>query len=431
MKLLGKISNAERAKKHLFASQATYYAKPLTLVDGHGTRVRDNEGNEYLDAFAGIATTTLGYGDNEVAQAVAEQAKKLTHVSTLYLTDELLDYVEKIADVAPEGMTKTFVTNSGSEANEMAAVISRTYKKSADLLALEHAYHGRTLYTVALAGQSQWRNFGPDMPHVAFVPNPYCYRCPLNLTYPSCEIACAKAAKRVIETATNGAPAAMIAETIAGVGGIIAPPLEYFKVLQETLAPFGTLLIADEVQTGWGRLGEGMFGIDSTYGVVPDIITSAKGAASGLPLGLIITRPELADIFKGPHINTFGGNPLSTRAARVTIEVIEKKDLIANAKRQGRRLLAGLTELQQRYPKIGEVRGHGLMIGVELVKDPKTKAYATEEAGRFLELMREKGILVGRGGRFGNVIRIQPALVFDADDTAEFLKAFGEVIAQV
>ncbi len=200
-------------------------------------------------------------------------------------------------------------------------------------------------------------------------------------------------------------------------------------MLQETLEPFGTLLIADEVQAGWGRLGDGMFGINSTYGVVPDIITSAKGAASGLPLGLVITRPELADIFKGPHINTFGGNPLSTRAARVTIEVIEKKDLIANAKRQGQKMLAGLRDLQKRYPIMGEVRGRGLMIGVELVKDSKTKAYATEEAGRFLELMREKGILVGRGGRFGNVIRIQPALVFDDHDTAEFLKAFSEVIA--
>ncbi|MBC5811225.1 MAG: aspartate aminotransferase family protein [Candidatus Eremiobacteraeota bacterium] len=429
MKLLGKTSNAARAKKHLPLSQTTYYEDPLTLVGGSGTRVRDNEGNEYLDAFAGIATTTLGYGNTEVAEAVADQAKKLVHTSTLYLTDELLDYVEKIADVAPEGMTKAFVTNSGSEANETAALISRSFKKSADFLALEHAYHGRTLYTVALAGQSQWRNFGPDMPHVAFVPNPYCYRCPLGQTYPSCGIACAKAAKRVIETATNGAPAAMIAETFAGVGGIIAPPLEYFKVLKETLEPFGTLLIADEVQTGWGRLGDGMFGINSTYDVIPDIITSAKGAASGMPLGICITRPELADAFKGPHINTFGGNPLSTRAGRVTIEVIEKKDLIANAKRQGARLLAGLRDLQQRFPLIGDVRGRGLMIGVELVKDPVSKEYATAEAARFLEEMRKRKILVGRGGRWGNVIRIQPALIFDDSDTAEFLKAFEASLA--
>jgi 4-aminobutyrate aminotransferase-like enzyme len=428
MQLLKK-KNADRAKKHLFAAQQTYYEQPLTLVGGHGTRVRDDEGNEYLDAFAGIATNTLGYGETEVTEAVGEQAKKLMHVSTLYLTDEMLDLAEKVADIAPEGMTKSFFANSGSEANEMAALISRLSKNSADFLSLEQAYHGRTLYTVALAGQSNWRNFGPQVPHVAFVPSPYCYRCPLNLTYPSCGIACAKSAKRVIETQTNGNPAAMIAETIAGVGGIIAPPDEYFKVLKETLEPFGTLFIADEVQTGWGRLGDGMFGITGTYGVVPDIITSAKGLASGLPIGITITRPELADVFKGPHINTFGGNPLSSTAARVTIEVIEKRNLIANAKRQGEKLLAGLRDLQKRFPLIGEVRGHGLMIGVELVQDQKTKAYATNEATRMLEEMRKRKVLIGKGGRFGNVLRIQPPLIFDDSDTTEFLKAFSESLA--
>ena len=422
-------NNSERAKKHLFAAQTTYYERPLTLVDGEGTHVRDDEGNEYLDAFGGIATNTLGYGDHEVARAVAEQAKKLTHVSTLYLTDEMLDLAEKIAELAPEGMTKSFMSNSGSEANETAALVARTAMKSVDFLALEHAYHGRTLYTVALAGQSNWRNFGPQMPHVAFVPSPYCYRCPMGLAYPSCEIACAKAAKRVIETQTNGAPAAMIAETLAGVGGIITPPPEYFKVLKEALAPFGTLLVADEVQAGWGRMGDGVFGMVSTYGVVPDIITSAKGLASGLPIGITITRPELADVFKGPHINTFGGNPLSSRAARVTIETIEKKQLVANAKRQGNRLLAGLRDLQRRFRTIGEVRGHGLMIGVELVKDPQSKAYAPAEATQFLEEMRKRNVLVGKGGRFGNVIRIQPPLIFDDADAAEFLHAFEESMA--
>lgn len=427
MKLLK--DNAKRAKDHLFAAQLPYYEEPITLTTGAGTRVRDDGGNEYLDAFGGIATNTVGYGDTEVAQAVADQAKKLVHTSTLYLTDELLDLAEKIAEIAPEGMTKSFVSNSGSEANEMAALVARVAKQSPDFLALEYAYHGRTLYTVALAGQSNWRNFAAQYPHVAFVPSPYCYRCPLGLEYPSCEIACAKAAKRVIETQTNGSPAAMIAETIAGVGGIIAPPLEYFRVLRETLAPFGTLLIADEVQTGWGRLGDGMFGISSTYGVVPDIITSAKGLGSGVPIGITITRPELADLFKGPHINTFGGNPLSSRAAKVTIEVIEKRDLIANAKRQGETLLAGLRELQQRYPMIGDVRGRGLMIGVELVQDAATKTYAPVETNRFLEEMRKRGVLVGKGGRFGNVIRVQPPLIFSDEDSREFLRAFEESIA--
>jgi len=417
-------NNAQRAKDHLFAAQQTYYEQPITLTGGEGTRVRDDAGNEYLDAFAGIATNTLGYGDSEVARAVADQAQKLIHVSTLYLTDEQLDFAEKIADVSPEGMTKSFVSNSGSEANEMAALVARVAKNSPDFLALEHAYHGRTLYTVAMAGQSNWRNFAGTYPHVAFVPNPYCYRCPLGLEFGSCGIACAKAAKRVIETQTNGAPAAMIAETVAGVGGIITPPEEYYKVLREVLEPFGTLLIADEVQTGWGRLGDGMFGMPATYGVVPDIITSAKGLGSGVPVGITITRPELADVFKGPHINTFGGNPLASRAGTITIEVIEKRDLIGNAKRQGETLLAGLRELQQRYPMMGDVRGRGLMIGVELVKDRESKAYATAETTRFVDEMRKRGVLVGKGGRFGNVIRIQPPLIFSDDDSREFLRAF-------
>ncbi len=422
-------NNTERAKRHLFAAQQTYYEQPLTLVDGNGSRVRDDEGNEYLDAFAGICTNTLGYGDTEVARAVADQASKLMHVSTLYLNEPMLDLAETIARIAPEGMSKSFFSNSGSEANEMATLIARTSKKSVDLLSLDHAYHGRTAYTVALAGQSQWRNFATQMPHVAFVPNPYCYRCPLGMSYPSCEIACAKYAKRVVDSQTDGAPAAMIAETISGVGGIIAPPPEYFKVLKETLAPYGTLLIADEVQAGWGRMGDGWFGIVSSYGVIPDIITSAKGLASGFPIGITITRPELADTFKGPHINTFGGNPLATRAARVTLEVIERRVLIANCKRQGEALIAGLRDLATTYDAIGDVRGKGLMIGVELVHDRKSKTIAPDLATKMLEEMRKRKVLIGKGGRYGNVLRIQPPFILDDADAREFLSAFKESLA--
>jgi len=422
-------NNAERAKRHLFPAQQTYYEQPLTLVGGDGSHVRDDAGNEYLDGFAGICTNTLGYGDTPVAQAVADQAKELIHTSTLYLNEPMLDLAEKIAEIAPEGMTKSFFSNSGSEANEMATLIARTSKKSVDLLSLDHAYHGRTAYTVALAGQSQWRNFATQMPHVAFLPNPYCYRCPLGMTYPSCEIACAKYAKRVVESQTDGAPAAMIAETISGVGGIVAPPLEYFKVLKETLAPYGTLLIADEVQTGWGRLGDGWFGMVSSYGVVPDMITSAKGLASGFPIGITITRPELADTFKGPHINTFGGNPVATRAALVTIDVVQKRDLIANCKRQGEALMAGLRDLATTFQSIGEVRGKGLMIGVELVQDRASKRVAPDLATKMLEQMRERKVLIGKGGRYGNVLRIQPPFVFDDGDVREFLDAFKDSLA--
>jgi len=426
-------SNAERAKRHLFAAQQTYYETPLTLVNGEGSRVRDDEGNEYLDAFAGICTNTTGYGDTEVAQAIAEQAKELMHVSTLYLNQPMLDLAEKIAEIAPEGMTKSFFSNSGSEANEMATLIARTSspKKSVDFLALDHAYHGRTAYTVALAGQSQWRNFATQMPHVAFVPNPYCYRCPFGQTPESCGIECAKYAKHVIESQTDGSPAAMIAETISGVGGIVTPPDDYFKVLKETLAPYGTLLIADEVQAGWGRLGDGWFGMVSSYGVVPDIITSAKGLGSGFPIGITITRPELADTFKGPHINTFGGNPLAMRAASVTLDVVEKQDLIANCKRQGETMMAGLRDLAKTYQAIGDVRGKGLMIGVELVSDRAKKTIAPDLATKMLEEMRKRKVLIGKGGRYGNVLRIQPPFIFTADDVREFLDAFKESMAAI
>lgn len=433
MKMMQKQSNADRAKRYFFTAQQTYYEQPLTLVDGEGSRVRDDEGNEYLDGFAGICTNTLGYGDNEVGRAVADQATKLVHVSTLYLNEPMLDLAEKIAQIAPEGLSKSFFSNSGSEANEVATLIARTAspKHSVDLLSLDHAYHGRTAYTVALAGQSQWRNFATQMPHAAFVPNPYCYRCPLGMTYPSCEIACAKYAKRVIESQTDGAPAAMIAETVSGVGGIIAPPPEYFKVLKETLAPYGTLLIADEVQAGWGRLGDGWFGMVSSYGVAPDIITSAKGLASGFPIGITITRPELADSFKGPHINTFGGNPVATRAAHVTIEVIEKRNLIENCKRQGETMMAGLRDLATKYDTIGDVRGKGLMVGVELVRDRASKTIAPDLATKMLEEMRKRKVLIGKGGRYGNVLRIQPPFIFDENDVREFLRAFKESIAAI
>lgn len=430
MKMMHK-DNAQRAKDHLFVAQQTYYEEPLTLVGGEESHVRDDAGNEYLDGFAGICTNTLGYGDTEVAQAVADQAKRLMHVSTLYLTEPMLDLAERIAEIAPEGMTKSFFSNSGSEANEMATLVARTSspKKSVDLLALDHAYHGRTAYTVALAGQSQWRNFATQMPHVAFVPNPYCYRCPFGQTPESCGIECAKYAKHVIESQTDGNPAAMIAETISGVGGIVTPPDDYFKVLEETLSPYGTLLIADEVQAGWGRLGDGWFGMVSSYGVVPDIITSAKGLASGFPIGITITRPELADTFKGPHINTFGGNPVASRAAHVTIDVIEKRDLIANCKKQGDAMMSGLRDLAKTYDVIGDVRGKGLMIGVELVHDRAKKTIAPDLANKMLEEMKKRKVLIGKGGRYGNVLRIQPPFIFGSEDVREFLKAFQESLA--
>ncbi len=416
-------------RRHLFAAQSSIYREPLTLTHGRGARVVDDAGREYVDAFGGIATSTLGHNHPALVGAIADQASKLIHTSTLYDTEPLLDLVEALAGVAPAGMSKVFVANSGSEANEMAALVATHARGSSEVLALQHAYHGRTSYTIAMAGMSNWRNYGPQSSGVQFVPNPYCYRCPLGLEYPSCDIACARTVRRTIETQTSGAPAALIAETVAGVGGIIAPPPEYFSVLKEVLAPFGTLLIADEVQTAWGRLGDGMFAMPSTYDTIPDIITSAKGLGSGVPISVVITRPEIADAFKGPHINTFGGNPLSSRAALVTLETIAREQLVANAKRQGETILAALGEMRGRHALVGDVRGRGLMIGVELVKDRKTKEPAAQETSDVVEAMRARGVLIGRGGRWGSVLRIQPPLVFGDLETSEMLQALDAVLA--
>ncbi len=416
-------------RRHLFAAQGSIYREPLTLTRGQGARVFDDEGRAYIDAYGGIATNTLGHNHPALVAAIAEQSGTLIHTSTLYDTEPLLDLVEALAAAAPEGMSKVFAANSGSEANEMAALVATHARKSSEVLALQHAYHGRTSYTIAMAGLSNWRNYGPQSSGVQFVPNPYCYRCPLGLEYPSCEIACAKAVKGVIETQTSGAPAAMLAETVAGVGGIIAPPPEYFKVLKQTLAPFGTLLIADEVQTAWGRLGDGLFAMPSTYDTIPDIITSAKGLGSGVPISVVITRPEIADAFKGPHINTFGGNPLSARAGLVTLQTIEREDLIANARRQGETMLTALREMQRRHRVVGDVRGRGLMLGVELVKDRACKTPAPEATTDVVEGMRERGVLIGRGGRWGSVLRIQPPLVFGDAETDEMLTALDAELA--
>jgi 4-aminobutyrate aminotransferase-like enzyme len=401
----------------------TYYAEPLTLVRGEGAYVTDDEGRRYLDFFAGIAVLVAGHSHPKVNAAIHDQVDKLTHTTTLYLNEPVLDLAEKLAALSPPGLDKVFVGNSGTEANELAAVLARHFTKHEDFIALAHAYHGRSAWTVGVSGLSTWRNWGAEPTRVAFAPNAYCYRCPLGLTYPSCEIACAKAVETVIETQTSGDVAAFYAETIQGVGGIITPPPEYYKVVKEILDRHGILFIADEVQTAWGRLGKNLFGI-SDWGVTPDIITSAKGLANGLPISVVIARREVADSYQGPHINTFGGNAVASRAAAATLDVIEDEGLMANAGVVGDHLMGRLRELAQRHTLIGEVRGRGLMLGLELVTDRKTKEPAGEAAGRVLQQCKDRGLLVGRGGLHANVLRIQPPLIItreQADEAAGIL----------
>ncbi|MBV8282128.1 MAG: aspartate aminotransferase family protein [Candidatus Eremiobacteraeota bacterium] len=419
--------NAARKTAYLMDCAKTYYPEPHTLVSGQGAYVTDEDGRRYLDFFAGIAVLVAGHNHPSIIAAVHDQADRIVHTSTLYLNEPVLDLAQRLSEASPPGLDKVFVGNSGTEANELAAVLARHFTKSSEFIALAHAYHGRSAWTVGITGLSAWRNFGAEPSKIVFAPNAYCYRCPLHLTYPSCEIACAKAVEDIIKTETSGRVAGYYAETIQGVGGIITPPPEYYGIVKEILDRHGILFIADEVQTAWGRLGHNLFGI-SDWGVIPDIVTSAKGLGNGLPISVVIARREIADAYQGPHINTFGGNPLSSRAAVATLDVVEREGLTANANTVGDHLLARLRDLARKHTLIGDVRGRGLMLGVELVADRKTKEPAAAAAERVLDACKDRGLLIGRGGLYANTLRIQPPLIITREQADEAARILDEAL---
>jgi 4-aminobutyrate aminotransferase len=282
---------------------------------------------------------------------------------------------------------------------------------------------------MGLTGQSTWK-LGPPQAGIVHAVNAYCYRCPFGLEYPSCEVKCAQDMEQVIRTSTSGRVAALIAEPIQGVGGFITPPKEYFKIVTDIVKKYGGIFIADEVQTAWGRTGGKWFGIEH-WGVVPDIITSAKGLGNGLPIGVTIARPEVADAMKGVTISTFGGNPVATTAAKAVIDYIEEQNLLRNTEETGAYLRGKLIDLQEKHPLIGEVRGMGLLVGIELVEDRKTKVPATAATAQLMEAARENRIMVGRGGIYGNVLRLSPPMNIGRADVDEFVVRLDASLLQV
>jgi len=268
------------------------------------------------------------------------------------------------------------------------------------------------------------------MGNVHFTHNAYCYRCAFGLTYPSCELRCARDIEELLQTATSGRIAAFIAEPIQGVGGFITPPPEYFSVIFEIVKRYGGVTIADEVQTGWGRTGKHLFGIQH-WNVEPDTMVFAKGLGNGYAIGALITKREIADAYKGPNISTFGGNPISMVAALANVEYIREHDLVGNAERMGALLWDGMQELKEKHPLVGDVRGKGLMVGVELVRDRTSKAPAPEETARVMELCKDDGVLIGRGGIYSNVLRLTPPLVVNADDVRRALRALDAAFTAV
>lgn len=386
---------------------------PLYLTQGRDQYLYDHQGREYLDFYAGIATVSVGHCNAAVNDAVVAQMKQLQHTSTLFLTKPMFDLAEKLAEISPGALKKSVLVNSGSEANEAAVLLARYHTQNYELLALRHGYHGRSYLTASLTGMASRHLESPSAPGIHFVANPYCYRCPFGLTYPRCEVKCATAVEEVILTQTTGKVAAMIAEPIQGVGGIIVPPAEYFQVLKDILDKYGILLIADEIQTGFGRTGTHWFAMEH-FGVNPDIMTMAKGMANGFPGGAYIARPDVADSLTVSTIYTFGGNPMVATAALATIDYILQNRLAENAQQVGAYLKDKLLGLQEASPLLGDVRGMGLMLGLEMVKEGQQPA--PKETQFMIDTCRENGLIVGKGGLHGNVIRLQPPLIVTKGD---------------
>ena len=408
--------------EYLFPSVFHYFTEPLVIEKAKDQYVWDVDGNQYLDFFGGIVTISVGHCNGDVNRKVHTQLDKLQHVSTVFATEPQVALAKKIASITPYGqLTKSFFTNSGTEANETALLTARCYTGSTEIVALRHSYHGRSSMTMALSAQAPWRLGPVTQPGIVHAHNAYCYRCPFGLAYPDCDVKCARDVEELICTTTSGRIAGFIAEPIQGVGGFITPPKEYFRIVEEIVRRAGGLMISDEVQTAWGRTGGRWFGIEQ-WGVVPDIITGAKGLANGSPVGLTVAKPAVADAVKGVHISTFGGNAVTATAAKAVIDFIDENNLSANAEAVGAHLREKLEELKEKHTMIGEVRGMGLMQAIELVEDRQSRKPATEGTLAVMESARQNRLLVGRGGIYGNVLRLTPALNISKTDVDEFTR---------
>lgn len=418
----------ELRKKHLLPSTAAYYSKPLQIVKGRGQYVFDEKGKKYLDGFAGVVTISIGHCHPHWVKAIQEQAAELYHTTTLYLHPNLVKLAGRLvrkAQAANPELEVCFFTNSGCEANELAAIISKNYTGKQEFVALRHSFHGRTIMAMSLTGQSVWRHSMPYVFGVYHAPANYTYRRPQSTTPEQYVSLCVRELEEVIQYSTSGKIAAFIAEPISGFGGVIDPEPEYYPQAYEIVKKYGGLFISDEVQTGVGRTGKKFLGIEQ-WGVRPDIVTMAKGLGNGYPLGAVITTKEIAKSMEGKvHFNTFGGNPVAMAAGLAVLDVLENEKLADNAAEVGGYLKKKLQALEEKSPWVGEVRGKGLMLGVELVKDKKTKEPAPQEVLKVMDLTKDRGVLIGKGGMAGNVIRIKPPLCLtkqDADTVAAVLE---------
>ena len=424
---------SETVRKHkefLFPAVAMYYQEPLALVRGEGFHVWDDQNNKYLDCFGGVLTVSVGHNNPKVSEAIINQVQTIQHTSTLYANKPQSDLAEKLYQITPGDLKKSFFTNSGTEADDTAVHAAKTATGRHEIVVLRHSYSGRSATSLSAMGHAPWRPLPAQIAGIVHAAAPYCYRCPFKLTYPECGLACANDIEELIMTTTTGEIAAFMAEPILGVGGFVVPPPGYFERAAEIARKHGGLFIADEVQTGWGRTGDKWFGIEH-WDVEPDIITSAKGLGNGVPIGITVATQDVADKYPGLTFSTFGGNPVSMAAALAVIKVIEEEDLKRNAAEVGAYLREQLEGLKEKYPVIGDVRGMGLMQGIELVKDRETKEPAPQAVLTVFEETKRRAVLIGKGGLYGNVIRTGLMLNSTKDHVDELIKALDSGFAAV
>ena len=403
-------------RRHVNPVVFTLYRDPLMIVEGRMQYVFDETGRRYLDMFAGIATVSCGHCHPEVVRRVQEQTATLQHSSTIYLHPNLALMARALAAKMPPGLDVTYFVNSGSEANDLAITMARLFTGHADVIALRNAYHGGSPSSVALTSHHTWRYPVQAQPgiHHALCPDPALS--PFSGTPEEVASESAAEIRGLIRYSTPGTIAAFIAEPIQGVGGVTSGAPNYFREAYAVARDHGGLCIADEVQTGFGRTGAHYWGFQN-YGVTPDIVTMAKGIGNGVPLAAVTTRREIAESLTSRiHFNTFGGNPVSMAAGLAVLDVIEQEGLQENARKIGARLVRGLRGLEERHQLVGGVRGLGLMLGLELVTDRATRTPATTQTLALLEAAREMGVLLGKGGLEGNVLRIKPPLCITEDD---------------
>jgi 4-aminobutyrate aminotransferase / (S)-3-amino-2-methylpropionate transaminase / 5-aminovalerate transaminase len=404
---------------------------PIVIDHASGVKVWDENGREYLDCFSGISVVNAGHNNPRVVVAAKAQMDKLIHCSSyLYHVAPVADLAEKLASIAPRGLTKSFFGNGGAEAIEGALKLARLYTGKHEFISLHGSFHGRSWGALSLTGnQGRKKRGGPYAAGIAFAPTPYAYRSLWPNDPEECARQCAKSIDEIIRFATAGDVAAFIAEPVMGEGGILVPPKNYFREVKKVLDQHGILFIADEVQSGFGRTGK-MFAIEH-YSVTPDILVTAKGIADGFPLSAYTTRPEIAAAYKpGDHLSTFGGNPVACAASLANIRVMEEENLPTRAAETGEYAMKKLRNLQKQNALIGEVRGLGLMIGVELVRDDKLTP-ANSEAEGIRDALLRQGVLVGVGGVYGNVVRFQPPLIISKEEIDHALNAFAAALTEV